>query len=380
MLGVLVGSAALIIILSVFNGFENIILSMYTTLSPDIELSAAEGKRIRLDAGVAQQLKNDPRVVNYVEVLQEKAVIRYGNTQFIGKIKGVATSYTQAKALDSLVVDGQFVLEKEGEAYAVIGTGVQAHLSVNVGDEFQPLTLYAPQKTDENTVNPTNEFAVKSIFPVGVVQAQQETDDVVWVPLSFARDLLGEAQASSSIELSIAPHVDAENFKEELQRKVGESVMVKTRIQQNALLYKILNSEKWAIFLILTFVLIIAIFNIIGSLTMLVIDKRKDIAILSSMGASRTLIQRIFFLEGMMISGLGCVAGMGLALAFCVIQQKTGFIKMEEGNPFLEAYPIALKWTDFVLVTATVLGISVGASSISSKLSVKTLNQLKENL
>jgi lipoprotein-releasing system permease protein len=152
-------------------------------------------------------------------------------------------------------------------------------------------------------------------------------------------------------------------------------------MQQNELLYKILNSEKWAIFLILTFVLIIAIFNIIGSLTMLVIDKRKDIAILSSMGASKSLIRRIFFLEGMMISGIGCLIGLAVALAFCLIQQKTGFVKMDDGpNPLLESYPIGLKISDFVLVTLTVLGISAIASAISSRLSVKTLDQLKETL
>lgn len=380
MLGVLVGSAALISILSVFNGFENIILSMYNTLSPDIELRATEGKRIQLNSALAQELKNDPRVLNYVEVLQEKAVIRYGNTQFIGRIKGVSRSYTQAKKLDSLVVDGAFVLEKEGQAYAVIGSSVQSYLSVNVGDEFQALDLYAPQKTSGNSLNPADEFAVRRVFPIGVIQTQQELDDVVWVPLAFARELLGEPQGCSSIELSLQSHVNSEDFKEELSKKLGNAVLVKTRIEQNELLYKILNSEKWAIFLILTFVLIIAIFNIIGSLTMLVIDKRKDIAILSSMGANSSLIQRIFFLEGMMISALGCALGMGLALAFCLVQQKTGFIKMEEGNPFLESYPIGLKWTDFVLVSATVLGISAIASSISSKLSIKTLHQLKENL
>jgi lipoprotein-releasing system permease protein len=192
---------------------------------------------------------------------------------------------------------------------------------------------------------------------------------------------LGEPGTCSSLEISVKTDVDANDFQEELTKKLGNNFVVKNRMQQNELLYKILNSEKWAIFLILTFVLIIAIFNIIGSLTMLVIDKRKDIAILSSMGASKSLIRRIFFLEGMMISGIGCVIGLAVALAFCLIQQKTGFVKMDEGpNPLLESYPIGLKISDFVLVTLTVLGISAIASAISSRLSVKTLDQLKEAL
>jgi lipoprotein-releasing system permease protein len=192
---------------------------------------------------------------------------------------------------------------------------------------------------------------------------------------------LDEPSACTSLEISVKPGINTDDFQEELTKKLGNNFVVKNRIQQNELLYKILNSEKWAIFLILTFVLIIAIFNIIGSLTMLVIDKRKDIAILSSMGASKSLIKRIFFLEGMMISGIGCIIGLGLAFAFCLIQQKTGFVKMDDGpNPLLESYPIGLKISDFVLVTLTVFSISAIASAISSSLSVKTLDQVKESL
>lgn len=381
MLGVLVGSAALIIILSVFNGFEGIILSMYNNLGPDLEVSAAHAKHFSPNKQNIQELAKDKRVLNYTEVLREKALIRYGNTQFIGKMRGVSAGFTKGKMVDSALLSGTFALEKNGNPAAVIGASVQSYLSVNLGDQFQTLDIYAPRKGAVNSLNPADEFAVRSVFPVGVLRIQQEVNDMVWVPISLARELLGEPSACSSLEISVKPGVNADDFQEELTKKLGNSFVVKNRIQQNELLYKILNSEKWAIFLILTFVLIIAIFNIIGSLTMLVIDKRKDIAILSSMGASKSLIQRIFFLEGMMISGIGCAIGLVVALAFCIVQQKTGFVKMDDGpNPLIESYPIGLKLSDFALVALTVLGISAIASAISARLSIKTLDRVKESL
>lgn len=381
MLGILVGSAALIIILSVFNGFEKLILSMYDNLTPEIRIEAQQGKTFNPKQGYVQQLKSDPRVLSYTEVLQEKALLRYGKSQFIAQIKGVSTDFGKGKNVDTVLAEGDFILEEKGEPYAIIGSGVQAYLSVNIKDQFQPLEIFSPRKGKTNSINPADEFVVKSIFPSGVFQIQQDFDNLVLVPLAFARQLLNEPLAVSAIEINLNPGINPDSFQDEIGDKLGKNLMVKNRVQQNQLLYKILNSEKWAIFVILTFVLIIAIFNIIGSLTMLVLDKKKDIAILSSMGASKNLIRRIFFTEGMMIALLGCFAGMLLGLAFCVFQQNTGWIKMDESpNAFLSAYPVDLKIQDFALVFFTVLFISGIASAISSRLSVKSLETLKEDL
>ena len=371
----------MIIILSVFNGFEEVILSMYNKLTPEMSLEPAKGKYMDARGSSFTDLKHDPKVLNYTEVVQEKVLLRYGKSQYIATLKGVSSDFGKKKLLDSTLIDGQFVLTENGEDRAVIGSAVQAYLSVNIRDRFQPLEVYSPAKGKVNSLNPADEFSVRSIFASGVFQSQQDFDNLVVVPLGFARDLLAEPVLVSAIEINLKPGTDIEAFQGELQQKLGPKILVKNRIQQNELLYKILNSEKWAIFLILTFVLIIAIFNIIGSLTMLVIDKKKDIAILSSMGASKKLIRQIFFTEGMLISLSGCVLGILLGLAFCVFQQKTGFIKMDDGpNILLNAYPVALKWTDFVLVALTVSGIAAIASAISSRLSIKSLETLKENL
>ena len=380
MLGVFVGSAALIIILSVFNGFESLVLSMYNKLTPEIRIEPEKGKTFNPDSAYFTALKKDPRIANYTEVLQEKALLRYGQAQYIGLVKGVSEDFVQGKHLDSALTEGAFILKSDDQNYAVIGAAVQAYLTVNVKDDFRDLEIYSPRKGGGVAMNPADEFVLRTIHPVGVFEPQQQFDDMVLVPLDFAKELFGEENKVSAIEINLKSEDLVAAFQKDLKKALGDNFIVKNRIQQNQLLYKILTSEKWAIFLILTFVLIIAIFNIIGSLTMLVIDKRKDIAILNSMGASPRLVRSIFFMEGMMISMIGCVAGISTGLIFCLLQQRFGFITMNEANMAIDAYPIALKGMDFILVSITVLSISAIASIISSRLSVKNIGQIKDDL
>ena len=380
MLGVFVGSAALIIILSVFNGFETMVLSMYNTFSPELRIEPASGKTFDPSAAVFNRIKQDDRVLNYAEVLQEKALLRYGSGQFIGVVKGVSDDFIQGKNLDSTVLEGSFTLNYGGEAYAVIGSAVQRYLSVNVKDPLRGLEIYSPRKGAQNSVNPAEEFNITTIYPSGVIQSQQELDNLVIVPLKFARNLLNEEKQVSLIEINYKGGSPVEKIQKEMAKRLGKNYVVKNRGQQNQLLYKILYTEKLAIFLILTFVLVIAIFNIIGSLTMLVIDKRKDIAILSSLGANRNLIRGIFFIEGMMISMVGCVAGLIIGYLFCILQQRYGFIKMGDFNLITDSYPVTLKWLDFIIVLGTVLTVSVVASYISSRLSVKHIESIRDDL
>lgn len=381
MLGVFVGSAALIIILSVFNGFENIVLSMYNTFSPELRIESLKGKTFDPSDTGFSSLKNDPRIVNYTEVLQEKALVRYGKSQSIALVKGVSEGYMKGRTgLDSVISSGSFTLWNRGQDMAVIGSAIQNYLSVNLNDEFRSLDVYSPRKGGANSINPADEFNVRSIYPSGVFSVQQEFDNTMIVPIRFARELLGEDKLISYVEINALAGIVTEDLQKEIETLLGKNFVVKNRSQQNQLLYKILNSEKWAIFLILTFVLIIAIFNIIGSLTMLVIDKRKDIAILSSLGANNQLIRGIFFIEGMMISMLGCIAGMLAGLVFIILQQQYGFIEMSGTNLMIDSYPVGIKPTDFILVFGTVLLVSLAASGISSRLSVKNSVNLREDL
>lgn len=380
MLGVFVGSAALVIILSVFNGFENVVLSMYNTFTPEIIIEPSKGKSFDPNTQAFLELKRDQRINNYTEVLQEKALLRYGERQHIAQIKGVSEDFLKRKQLDSTLLEGSFVLREGKTNYAVVGSLVQLYLTLNIHNDFEPLNIYSPRKGAGNSINPADEITLKSIHPSGVFKIQQQFDETVIVSLDFARELLEEEKNVSAIEIYLNSGVSLEAFQEEITKRLGNNYIVKNRIQQNELLYKILNSEKWAIFVILTFVLIIAVFNIVGSLTMLVIDKKKDIVILNSIGANNSLIQQIFFMEGMMISLIGCISGMATGLAFCIAQQRYGFITMSEASFIPDAYPIGLKLTDFIMVFLTVTVISVITSGISSRLSVKTLSQIKEQL
>ncbi|MCQ6959661.1 FtsX-like permease family protein [Mucilaginibacter aquariorum] len=379
-LGVLVGSAALIIILSVFNGLEQVILSLYSNFTPELKIEPRLGKTFDPNTPYFNGLGRDVRVVSYTQVLQEKALIKYADRQFIGTVKGVSADFLKGRKLDSTIQFGSFTLKDEGRNFAVIGSTVQGNLGVSLKNQFVSLQIFSPKRSAGNSTNPMNDFVFRSIQPSGVFGIQQDFDDLIITPIEFTRDLLDEPNQVSSIEINYKKGTDLNQIQETIEGKIGKYYTVKNRKEQNTELYKTINYERWSIFMILTFVLIIAIFNIIGSLTMLVIDKRKDIAILTSLGANKKLIQGIFFFEGMMISIIGCVGGLILGLIVCLVQKQFGFIKMGSAISVLDAYPVAFKLSDIGLVFITVIVIAIIASGISSNLSVKRLDEIKQDL
>ncbi|WP_330860616.1 FtsX-like permease family protein [Mucilaginibacter sp.] len=380
MLGVLIGSAALLIILSVFNGFEKVILSLYSNFTPEIKIEAKLGKTFNPNTPYFASLHKDAHVFSFTEVLQEKALIRYGDKPFLGTIRGVSDDFLKNPQLDSTIASGSFTLKSGNQNFAVIGATIQGNLGVNVHDELSPIQIFSPRRDAENSANPLNEFVVRSINPSGVFAIQQEFDDIAVTPIEFARGLLDQPVNVSSLQLNFKRGTNIDAMQKDIQDKIGKDFTIKNRKEQNSELYKTLNYESWAVYMILTFVLIIAIFNIIGSLTMLVIDKRKDIAILSGLGANKSMIQGIFFFEGMMITAIGCVIGIVLGTLFCLLQQHYGWIKMGAKMTVLDSYPIDLKIKDFGLVLLTVGGISVIAAGISARLSIKGLDEIKQDL
>jgi len=380
-LGVFIGSAALVIILSVFNGFEKVILNLYSNFTPEIRIEPKQGKTFDPNTPYFNALHRDPKLFSFTEVLEEKALIRYGQTgEFIGTVRGVSDEFLKNKQLDSTIEKGSFTLKDKGKPYAVIGATVQGKLSVNIHDQLSPLQIYSPRRNASVSADPLSGFEVRYIYPSGIFNIQQDFNSLVITPIDFMRDLLSEPKNISAINLNYKKGTDMEAVQKDLEDKVGSMFTIKNRIEQNADLYKTLNYERWFIFMILTFVLIIAIFNIIGSLTMLVIDKQKDIAILTSLGADKKLIQGIFFFEGMMISFIGCIAGMVVGLIFCILQQKFAFIKFGDNLTAIDAYPVALKFMDFILVFLTVTGIATIASGVSARLSIKRLGEIKQDL
>jgi lipoprotein-releasing system permease protein len=381
MLGVLVGSAALIIILSVFNGLEKVILSLYSNFTPELKIEPARGKTFNPDTPYFNALKKDKSIVSYTQVLEEKALIQYGNRTYIGTVKGVSDDFLKGKQLDSTIQTGSFTLkDNNNNFYGVIGYTIQGSLGVSLKNQFTSLQIFSPKRTAGNSTNPMNDFVFRSIMPSGVFAIQQDFDDIIITPIEFTRDLLEEPNKVSSLEINFKPGTDLNDMQDEITEKVGGNFVVKNRKEQNTELYKTINYERWSIFMILVFVMIIAIFNIIGSLTMLVMDKRQDIAILTSLGANKQLIQGIFFFEGMMISLIGCIIGIVLGFIICLIQQQFNLIKMGSKTSVLDAYPVAFNISDFGLVFLTVIAIAVIASGISARLSVKRLDEIKQDL
>jgi lipoprotein-releasing system permease protein len=380
MIGVLFGSAALIILLSGFNGLEKVILSLYNNFTPEIKIEAKLGKTFDPNTPYFNNLHKDARVFSFTQSLQEKVYIRYNERPYIAMMKGVSDEFLRNQALDSTILAGSFTLKSNGRSYAVIGSTIQAGLGININNDFFPLQLYSAKRTTGGSLNPLDDFSQASIYASGVFAIQQEFDNIVVVPLEFARNLLDQPTQVSSIELNYKKGTDLDKIQEEIQHSIGQNFTIKNRSQQDIELYKTLNFERWAIFMILTFVLIIAVFNIIGTLTMLVIDKRKDIAVLTSLGADKQIIRGIFFFEGMMICMVGCIVGIVLGLAFCLAQQYYGFIKMGSTMSVVDAYPVDIKLSDVGLVLLTVTIISVIASAISAQLSVKGLDDIKQDL
>lgn len=378
--GVLIGSAALIIILSVFNGFEVTILNLYSNFSPQIKIEPRLGKTFDPNTPYFLSLKNDPKTFAFTYALEEKALIKYNDHPFIGTIKGVSDGFLKNPILDSSLLSGSFTLHAHNQDYAVLGGEVQNSLGINVHDKLATLQIYAPRRLAGNAGDPLSEFNVKIIPPSGVYAVGEEFDKMVVAPIDFVRQLLDQPVNVSALEINYQKGTDIDAVQAAIKNKLGNQYVVSNRRQQNAELYKTLNYERWFIFMILVFVVIIATFNIIGSLTMLVIDKKKDIAVLTSLGANKKLIQGIFFFEGLMISMSGCVAGLVLGLGFCILQQQFGLVKMGSKLSMIDAYPISLRLTDFGLVFLTVSVIAVIASGISARLSIKGLNDIKQDL
>jgi lipoprotein-releasing system permease protein len=381
MLGVCIGSAALLVILSVFNGFEAINLSLYERLSPDLQISSAHGKLFdpsRIPTGTFSAY---PQIDHTVQVLEDNALLKYGNTQYFATVKGVDQDFLKYRDLDSLISAGKFVLEDADENFAVIGRGIEYSLGIDVTQPIDQISIFSPRKdATVSLLQPERALNRMEIYPSGMFAVQQEMDDrVIFVPLRFAKELFEEQNQVSSIEVYLKNADDMRSVQQKLQASLGDSFKVKNRYQLNELLYKILNTEKWAVYLVLTFILVIAICNIIGSVTMLVIDKKKDIGILMSMGASHRVIRMIFLLEGLLISVSGGLIGLTLGGLFAWVQERYGFIKIQGSGDFLmSAYPVKIIFSDFVLVFCTLFLISFMASWFTARHTVKSFGPLRD--
>ena len=366
---VAVGTMALISIMSVFNGLEELVGSLYNSFTPELKISPKSGKYINTNNFPEQDIRNTSGVVYYTEVLEDMALLKYdaypkgsAARQYIAQIKGVSANYAQMTGVDSMLLDGSFILKDGMANFAVLGSGVAGRLQIRLMDYNSAISVYFPNAETDALLNPMNSFNIESISPVGVFSVQQEVDDkVVIVPIGFARRLMGKEHAATSVELGLRTDADLNNIQSQIQQLLGNDYYIKNRMQQNEVMYKIMQSEKWSSFLILGFILLIAIFNVVGSTTVLIIEKRKDIQSLSHLGAEEGLIKRIFLFEGMLISLFGAIAGLLLGLILILLQKHFGLIPMSGGFA-VDAFPVAMRFSDFLAIFGLVVFIGFGAS------------------
>ncbi|MCK5822968.1 MAG: ABC transporter permease [Bacteroidales bacterium] len=348
-MGVAVGSMALIIVLSVFNGFDGLIKSLFSSFDPDLKITVTQGKTFSIDSVSLNKIKNIEGVAFYTEIIEENSLLKYGKKLYPAVLKGVDDNYTKVSGVDTMITQGKFLVKLKERNFAVVGQGVAYYLSLGL-NFVDPIQIFVPRRTAKSTLNPNNAFNKDYIYPTGFFSIQQDIDSkFIIVPIRFARKMLEyNDKEVSAVELKLKQNSDSEDVKNEISEILGANFTIKNRYEQHELLYKMMKSEKLVIYLILSFILIIASFNIIASLTMLIIDKKNDLTTLRSMGLDLKAIRKIFFFEGIMISLIGAITGVIIGFIFCWLQQKYGFIKLQGGSFIISSYPVKMIFLDFI--------------------------------
>lgn len=354
--GIALGTMALIVILSVYNGFEDLIKSLYRTHDSDLMIVPKEGKCFVPQSEGFDFIRSSGKVVSFCEVIEENIFIKYSQQESVATIKGVDSSYQKITKLGDFIVDGEFSLYHGELPQAVLGKGVANNLGLNI-NFTDALYLYFPSRNRTiSLMNPTSSLNQEKVFPAGIFSIEQGFDNkYIYIPIEVARNLTEYDKEVTSVELYLKEGSNTEQLKALFGKAIGDKFIIKNRYEQNETLYKMMESEKLSIYIILLFVIIIISCNLFGSLSMLIIEKQDDVESLKSMGANDKLIKQVFLLEGWLISILGIIIGTVLGLLICFIQIKYGTVTMP-GNFIIDAYPVVVKASDVVL---TVCGVAI---------------------
>jgi lipoprotein-releasing system permease protein len=366
MLGVIVGTTALVVVISIFNGFDVLIKSFFSFFDSEIKITAVEGKQFDASSEYFDELRVDKSIVYFCEVVEEIAHFRFEDRQYIARIKGVSEEYLEMSKLQEVIYDGDLILNDGNFDYAIIGRGMAYNLGIAV-NFIRPIYISVPKKgrSSSTLLNPFRQMHIylSGVYAVG----QQEVDDkYAVVPLSFARELLEMETGVTSVELGLAEGVDLKRFQKQLQKQLGDGFKVENRYQQHESYYRVAQSERFFIFLTLTFILIIASFNLASSISMLILDKKKDINILMSLGLTKRKMGLIFLYEGWLVSVIGAAIGLMLGILICLGQIHFGWLKFP-GSFAIENFPVEIRIPSLILIVITVLVIGVGASWLPIK-------------
>ncbi len=363
--GLTIGTAALILVLSVFNGLGDLISSMYSQLNPDLLITPKKGKTFVLSQEDLNRIRSMNAIAAVSQTLEEKAYFDGGEKQKIGVIKGVDEQYTEVINLKTGIYDGFYQLQYEDQYFAVLGLGMADELGVNVQNPLEVINVFALKKEEAGVFDLP--YVKRPLRPAGTLLLESDfNDNYILSSLEFVQGLLRERGRISSLEIRLNPGFTADYLREEIEMILGKDFDIKDRFAQNAAFFKLMQLEKWMAYAIVSLMLLLVSFNMVGALWMIVLEKRKDIAILKSMGASDNLIRNIFLRLGMRLSIFGVLIGFAFALVVYWIQKTYGIIGIP-GTFTISNYPISLQWFDFVAVTFTVLGVGFLASLMPAR-------------
>lgn len=370
MIAIMCITFAFIVVLSVFNGFEGLVKSLYSSFYTDIRISATTGKIISVTPQQLQQLRAVEEVNHYSLIAQEKTLLLNGDIQVIVDVKGVDEHYKEVAGVPQKMLRGQFATGNEDQPSIVLGNGVENALAIESDKNLYPLTIYLFKRgVTINTIDPYQSFAAENINPAGSFLIQADIDNKFAITnLAFMKRMMGlGSDEYSAVEIALKDGKKADAVKKTLRQIFGEQFKIETKYEQNQSLYSVMTLEKWAIYGILTLMLIVAAFTMIGGLTMLVLEKQKDIQALKAMGANNKLVQKIFLSEGLLLAVIGAATGIVLAVIFCWAQVQFKLIPLEGGTFLIDYYPVKLVPTDFILITVTVMLVALIASWFPSR-------------
>lgn len=363
MLGVGVGALALVVVMSVFNGLEDLNRQLFKTFDADLKISASQGKSFEWTQQLQDKLSQVEGIEVLTQVIQENALLRYRNAQVVVNIKGVDDSFLKRSRLDSAMINGTFRLHDGQIPYALLGVGVFYTLSASLDDEFTPLEVWYPRNQKNFTLLSEDSFNRMNILPGGIFAIEQQYDEgYAFVPLSFAQELFEYGNRRTAFEIQVKEGANINQVQNRIKDLLGDKLLVQNQDEQHASLLRAIKIEKLFVFLTLSLIIAVASFNIFFSLSMLAIEKQADIKVLYAMGATPSLVKRIFVAEGGIVALLGAVVGLALGFVVCWVQQTYGFFKMGTVSSLVDAYPVKIQATDFVMTGVVIVIITVLAS------------------
>ncbi|MDO7847889.1 FtsX-like permease family protein [Hymenobacter sp. M29] len=382
MIGVAVGTMALIIVLSVFNGLEDLVRTLYGKSDPNLVISATKGKAFPVDRTFLVKLENTPGVALLTEVIEDNALLQYHDRQMVVKMRGLSDNYFGQSQIDANIREGDHRLRRDSLELALVGAGVQHELSITLNNRLAPMRLLYPRNTPGKkslSIDPSKAFNEEDLIAGGVFLIEQHIDDsYIFVPLEFAQRLLGYTNRRTALYVKVGQSFEIEKVKNQLRKQLGPAFKVQDSDEQHVSLFKAIKVEKLFVFITFTLILLIASLNIFFSLSMLVIDKKKDIAVLLAMGASQKTVRRTFLYVGAIVALVGAATGLVLGVTLCWLQQRFGFVSMGMATSVVDAYPVKMQSSDIIFTCMSIILITL-AVSIRPALNASRLD-VRENL